>query len=171
LGQRLKEQQPTGFRRAVYTTSSMLMYLSTGLLLVMLLLGTADVLGRYFFNRPLSGSQEIFEILLPGIVLLGWAYAQRLKVHVSVDILFNRFQPRFKAIVALLTTCLALTISVLTVWQGALLSLSYFKMGRLIRNINVPIFIPRLLVPLGAFVLFLVLIVDLYDNVKEMKKG
>jgi TRAP-type C4-dicarboxylate transport system permease small subunit len=147
------------------------MYASTGLLLVMLFLGTADVLGRYLFNRPLSGSQEIFEILLPGIVLLGWAYAQRLKVHVSVDLFFNRFQARFKAIVTLLITCLALAISILIVWQGLLLSISYFKMGRLIRNINVPIFIPRLLVPLGAFTLFLVLIVDLYNDIKTIKKG
>jgi TRAP-type C4-dicarboxylate transport system permease small subunit len=147
------------------------MYVSTGLLFVMLLLSTADVLGRYFFNSPLSGSQEISEILLPGVVLLGWAYAQRLKVHVSVDLLFNRFQPRAKAIVALLATCLALAISILIVWQGMLLSISYFNMGRLIRNINVPIFIPRLLVPLGGFSLFLVLIVDVYDYVKEIKKG
>lgn len=147
------------------------MYASTGLLLIMLLLGTADVLGRYLFNSPLSGSQEIFEILLPGIVLLGWAYAQRLKVHVSVDLFFNRFQPRLKSIVTLLITCLALAISILIVWQGMLLSISYFKMGRLIRNINVPIFIPRLLVPLGAFTLFLVSIADLYDDIKKIKKG
>ncbi len=147
------------------------MYVSTSLLFVMLLVSTADVLGRYFFNSPLSGSQEVSEILLPGVVLLGWAYAQRFKAHVSVDILFNRFPPRSKAIVAFLTTCLALVISILIIWQGMLLSISYFKMGRLIRNINVPIFIPRLLVPLGGLSLFLVLIVDLYDSVKEIKKG
>ncbi len=160
-----------GFRRAIYTTSTILLYVSTGLLFVLLLLSTADVLGRYFFNSPLSGSQEISEILLPGIVLLGWAYAQRLKIHVSVDLLFNRFPPRPKAIIALLTTCLALVVSILIVWQGTLLSMSYFNMGRLIRNINVPIFIPRLLVPLGGISLFLVLIIDLYDYVKEIKKG
>ena len=165
------EEHDGRFRRAIYTTSSILMYVSAGLLFVMLLLSTADVLGRYFFNRPLSGSQEISEILLPGVVLLGWAYAQRQKVHVSVDILFNRFRPRFKAIVAFLTTCLALAIAILVIWQGMLLSISYFNMGRLIRNINVPIFIPRLLVPLGGLSLFLVLIVDLYDSVKEIKKG
>jgi C4-dicarboxylate transporter, DctQ subunit len=170
LGKPLKEHDG-GFRRAIYTTSSILMTVSTGLLFVMLLLSTVDVLGRYLFNSPLSGSQEISEILLPGIVLLGWAYAQRLKVHVSVDLLFNRFQPRSKAIVALLATCLALAISLLIVWQGMLLSISYFNMGRLIRNINVPIFIPRLLVPLGGFSLFLVLIVDLFDYAKEIKKG
>ena len=77
------------------------MYISTGLLLVMLLLGTADVLGRYLFNNPITGTQEIFEILLPGIVLLGWAYAQRFKSHVTVDIIYNRFSPRLKAIVGL----------------------------------------------------------------------
>ena len=147
------------------------MYISTCLLLVMLFLGTADVLGRYLFNKPLSGTQEIFEILLPGVVLLGWAYAQRFKSHVTVDILYARFSPRLKAIVSLFITCLAIVISLIIAWQGLLLSVSYFQMGRLIRNINVPIYIPRLLVPVGAFTLFLVSVIDLYNYIKEIKKG
>jgi TRAP-type C4-dicarboxylate transport system permease small subunit len=137
----------------------------------MLVLGTADVLGRYLFNSPLSGTQEIFEIVLPGIVLLGWGYAQRVKAHVTVDIIYSRFPPRFKAIVSLFITSLAIVISILILWQGLLLSISYFQMGRMIRNINVPLYIPRLLVPIGAFNLFLSLTVDFYNNLKEIKKG
>ena len=89
----------------------------------------------------------------------------------TVDILYARFSPRLKAIVSLFITCLAIVISLIIAWQGLLLSLSYFQMGRLIRNINVPIYIPRLLVPVGAFTLFLVLVIDLYNYIKEIKKG
>lgn len=149
----------------------MLMYVSTGLLLVMLLLGTADVIGRYVFNNPISGTAEIFEILLPGIVLLSWAYIQREKSHITVDIIFNRFPPRFKAIVALLITTLAMVIAVLIVWQGIDQAVLCFQMGRVIRNINVPIYLPQLLVPIGAFTLFLALIIDFYTYIKEIKKG
>ena len=167
----MQEQRQRRFKKVIHATSSILMYVSTGLLLVMLLLGTTDVLGRYFFNKPVSGTQEIFEILLPGIVLLGWAYAQRSKSHVAVDIIYDRFPPRLKTIVTLSMTCLAMVIALLIMWQGMLLSISYFQMGRLIRNINVPIFIPRLLVPIGAFALFLVLISDFYDSIQEIRKG
>ena len=146
------------------------MAVSTGLLLVMLLLGTADVLGRYLFNSPISGATEIFEILLPGVVLLGWAYVQRDKSHITVDIIYERFPPRFKAIVALCITTLAMVIAILIVWQGIDQSVLNFQMGRLIRNINVPVYLPQLLVPVGAFTLLLVLIIDFHNYIKEIKK-
>lgn len=167
----MQEHKPGSIERVIYTTSSILMYISTGLLLVMLLLGTADVLGRYLFNNPITGTQEIFEILLPGIVLLGWAYAQRVKSHVTVDIIYNRFSPRLKAIVGLFITSLAIVITVLIVWQGIVESTANFQMGRMIRNIDVPIFIPQLLVPTGAFSLFLVLIIDFSTYIGEIRKG
>jgi len=167
----LKERQPRGFERAVEMASSILMYVSTGLLFVMLLLGTADVLGRYLFNHPITGTQQVFEILLPGIVLLGWAYAQRTKSHVAVDIVYDRFPPRVKPIVALFITFLAMVISALIVWQGLLECMFNFQMGRMIRIIDVPVYIPQLLVPIGAFSLFLVLIIDFWTHIKEIKKG
>lgn len=167
----MQEHKPGSVEKVIYTTSSILMYISTGLLLVMLLLGTADVLGRYLFNNPITGTQEIFEILLPGIVLLGWAYAQRVKSHVTVDIIYNRFSPRLKAIAGLFITSLAIVITALIVWQGIVESMANFQMGRMIRNIDVPIFIPQLLVPIGAFSLFLVLIIDFSTYVREIRKG
>ena len=167
----MQERQPRGFERAVEMASSILMYVSTGLLFVMLLLGTADVLGRYLFNHPITGTQQVFEILLPGIVLLGWAYVQRTKSHVAVDIVYDRFPPRVKPIVALFITLLAMVISALIVWQGLLECMFNFQMGRMIRIINVPVYIPQLLVPFGAFSLFLVLIIDFWTHIKEIKKG
>ena len=167
----MQERQPRGFERAVEMASSILMYVSTGLLFVMLLLGTADVLGRYLFNHPITGTQQVFEILLPGIVLLGWAYAQRTKSHVAVDIVYDRFPPRVKPIVALFITSLAMVIAALIVWQGLLECTFNFQMGRMIRIINVPVYIPQLLVPIGAFSLFLVLIIDFWTHIKEIKKG
>ena len=47
----------------------------------MMLLGTADVTGRYIFNKPILGTAEIFGILLPAIVLLGLAYTQEAQAH------------------------------------------------------------------------------------------
>ncbi len=167
----MQEDQPRGIERAIDMASSILMYISTGLLLVMLLLGTVDVLGRYLFNHPITGVQQVFEILLPGIVLLGWAYVQRTKSHVAVDILYNRFPPRVKPIVGLFITFLAMVISALIVWQGLLECMFNFQMGRLIRIINVPVYLPQLLVPIGGFSLFLVLIIDFKKCIKDIKKG
>ena len=167
----MEPRNPKGFEKVVHVTSSTLMVVSTGLLLVMLMLGTADVLGRYLFNNPISGTTEIFEILLPGVVLLGWAYVQRDKSHITVDIIYERFPPRFKAIVALCITTLAMVIAALIVWQGLGEVVLNYQMGRMIRNIHVPIYLPQLLVPIGAFALLLALIIDFCTYIKEIKKG
>ena len=167
----MNKGKPWGFERAVHLTSNIFMHISAILLLIMLLLGTTDVLGRYLFNEPISGATEIIEILLPGIVLLGWAYVQLDKSHINVDIIYNRFPPRFKAIVSLCITALAMAVMALIVWQGVDQVIANFQMGRLIRNINVPIYLPQLLVPIGAFVLLLELIVDFLTSIREIKKG
>ena len=166
----MEKHKPKGFEKAMHLASSMLMYVSTGLLLVMLLLGTADVCGRYLFNHPISGTIEIFEILLPGIVLLSWAFIQREKSHITVDVIYERFPPRFKAVVALCITLLSMVIAALIVWQGLDEVILNYQMGRMIRNIDVPIYLPQLLVPLGAFFFLLALIADFFMYIKKIRK-
>lgn len=53
---------------------------------VMMLLITADVGGRYIFNRPLVGSQEIVEMLMIVAVFFGLSYTQKHHGHVGVDV-------------------------------------------------------------------------------------
>lgn len=163
-------QGPKGIEKAIDRTSSVLMTVSTILLMVMLLLGTADVIGRYFLNHPISGTTEVFEILLPGIVLLSWGYIQREHSHITVDILYARFPPRFKAIVTLFITLLSMVIAGLIFWQGIVEAELNFQMGRMIRNIEVPQYLPMLLVPVGAFTFLLALIFDFYVSLKNIRK-
>jgi len=85
------------FENAVTRIAKILANVSVALLAIMLFLGVTDVLGRYLFNRPVTGTLEIFEILLPGIVLLSLAYTQLNKAHIRVELLFNRFSSRLQA--------------------------------------------------------------------------
>lgn len=166
----METQNPKGFEKVIRVASSMLMYVSTGLLLVMLLLGTADVLGRYLFDHPISGTIEIYEILLPGIVLLSWAHVQREKAHISVDIIYERLPPRFKTIVGLCITILSMVVVAVIIWQGLDTVILNYQMGRMIRNIQIPIYLPELLVPIGAFFFLLTLIVDFFTSIKKITK-
>lgn len=52
----------------------------------MMLLITIDVGGRYLFNRPLVGSQEIVEMLMIVTVFFGLSYTQKHYGHVGVDL-------------------------------------------------------------------------------------
>ena len=149
--------------------SNILMYISAGVLLVMLILGIADVMGRYLFNKPIIGTVEIFEVLMPGLVLLSLAFTQQVKAHVTVDLFISKLPARPRAIIGFATTFWAMVLFGIIVWQGIMLVISYHDTGRMITNIGVPMYLPRLLVPLGAFAICLVFIKDLLHYIREIR--
>ncbi len=140
------------------------------LLFFMMILGTADVIGRYIFNRPILGTFEIFEIILPAIVLLGLGYTQENRAHVRMEILISRFSLRTQTFLNLITNGCALFISILILWRGWVLTIGYWHMGRTIPTIEIPMFLPQLLVPLGALLLSLVIIIQMLQNIGQLRK-
>jgi len=157
--------------KGVRLMNSVLRYACVGLLFFMMALGTVDVIGRYLFNNPILGTLEVFEILLPAIVLLGLGYTQENRGHVTMELLVLHLSPQTKTILDIATNGCALFISVLILWRGWILTTVYWSMGRTIPTIDVPMFLPQLFVPLGALVLSLVLMVQILENIIQLKKG
>jgi len=58
-----------------------------------------DAIARYFFNTGSIALQEIEWHLFSMVFLFGIAYALKEDGHVRVDVLYDRFSPRWKAIV------------------------------------------------------------------------
>ena len=157
--------------KGVSLMNSALKYVCVSLLFFMMALGTVDVIGRYLFNKPILGTLEVFEILLPAIVLLGLGYTQENRGHVTMELLVLQLSPRTKTILDIVANGCALFISVLILWRGWILTTMYWRMGRTIPTIDVPMFLPQLFVPLGALVLSLVLLVQMLEYIIQLKKG
>jgi TRAP-type C4-dicarboxylate transport system permease small subunit len=156
--------------KSIRLINSALRYVCMSLLFFMMVLGTCDVMGRYLFNKPILGTFEIFEILLPAIVLLGLGYTQGKNAHVRVEILLSHLSFRKQTVLNFVTNGLALFISVLILWRGWVLATQYRRIGRTIPTIEVPMFLPQLLVPLGALLLILVLIVQMLQYIVQLRK-
>jgi TRAP-type transport system small permease protein len=156
------------FVKGIHLINSALRYVCMSLLFFMMVLGTCDVMGRYLFNKPILGTFEVFEILLPAIVLLGLSYTQGNNGHVRVELFISHLSVRRQTVLSFVTNGLALFISVLILWRGYVLATGYWRMGRTIPTIEVPMFLPQLLVPLGAFVLVLVLIVQMVQYIIQL---
>jgi TRAP-type C4-dicarboxylate transport system permease small subunit len=154
--------------KGIHLISSALRYICMCLLFFMMALGTCDVLGRYLFNKPIVGTFEIFEILLPAIVLLGLGYTQEKNAHVRVELFISRLPFRKQTILDFVTNGLALFMSVLILWRGWVLATGYWRVGRMIPTIRVPMFLPQLLVPLGALMLVLVLIGQMVQYIVQL---
>jgi TRAP-type C4-dicarboxylate transport system permease small subunit len=141
-----------------------------GMLVILMFLGAADVLGRYFFNRPIKGAYEVSEILLAAIVFFGLAYALAVGGHVRVDTLVSLLRPRTQATAGIIISFLSFIIFVLIGWQGAELAIKSWKYHRLIDVLFIPIWPFQLLVPLGALAVSLELIIQMLHFIMEMRK-
>lgn len=68
-------------------------------LIVPLVMGTVyDVLMRYFFESPTKWAYELTWMESGALFMLGGAYGLRHRIHVRVDVIYNRYSERTQAI-------------------------------------------------------------------------
>jgi len=67
----------------------------------------ADVLGRFLFNRPLSGTEEIVSTFMIIVVILPIGYVQKKKQHILVEFLLANTNRRGRIILEAITAFLA----------------------------------------------------------------
>lgn len=159
------------FEKNIKGVTSLFDSMGMVLLVVLMFLGTADVIGRYLFNKPIIGTLEVSQVLLGSIAMLGLAGTQVVKGHVNVDFLLRQFPHRARAMVSFSTTCIASIVFALISWRALIIARVYHEAPRLIYTINWPLAPFQLLVSLGAAMLCLVLIIDLINYIAEMKGG
>jgi TRAP-type C4-dicarboxylate transport system permease small subunit len=128
------------------------------LILPLMLLTSADVIGRAAWARPIPGIVELSSYMLDIFILLGLAYTQQVKGHVRVSMLTSRLPPRAQAFLEIAVTLLSLFIMALLAWQGWIVGLEETAVSDMLRIPQRPF---KLLVGLAAFLLCLELMVDL----------
>jgi len=143
--------------------------LAAGWVLVLLMVYTvADVVLRYVFNRPFSGSLELTEFAMAVIVFLGIAYCGWLGGHVAVDI-FERplDHPRLRFVPVLLTFISAVLFAAIA-WLTAVEALG--SMHRISNMMRWPHWPFQLTVALGSAMYAIVLVIQavnlLYRNTR-----
>jgi TRAP-type C4-dicarboxylate transport system permease small subunit len=159
-----------GFDKAVRKFTNTLCYIAVAMLAMLMLLGASDVIGRYFFNKPIKGTLEISEILLAGIVLFGLAYTSSIGRHVRIDTFVLLLSPRLQAIVGCAISFLSLIIFFLIGWQGAELALQSWERRRTTDVFIVPIAPFQFFVSIGAFAVCLELILQIRSFIISARK-
>ena len=61
-------------------------YLAAALMLCLMLLTCVDVVGRYFFSRPMPGGFELTEVLLAALIFAGLPLVTLRGDHITVDL-------------------------------------------------------------------------------------
>jgi TRAP-type C4-dicarboxylate transport system permease small subunit len=134
-------------------------------LIPLMIITAVDVLGRDIFNHPIPGSVELSQYMLSVFILLGFAYTQQVKAHVTVSLFTSRLPYHAQMILRIITTLLILLISCVIAWQGWVVGIEEKTVSDMLR---VPQYPFRLLVSFAAFMLCLQLLIDLGDSLKKL---
>ena len=115
-----------------------------------------SVVMRYFLNAPVPWVDEIVGYLLVACVMLAAADALRGGEHIAVDVLTERLSVRGRRR-ALLLGLAAVAVSASLLLVEGYHMVAFSRMVGLLSNssLAVPMWIPQLVVPLGALMLLL----------------
>jgi len=87
------------------------------LLMAMMLLTAADVGGRYFFNAPVMGAQELTEMLMASAMFAALPLVTAAREHVTVSLFDSAFRGRLLVVRSLLVDLFSLVALLAFGWR------------------------------------------------------
>lgn len=96
--------------RVLHKVSSLILFL-------LMFLTTADVVGRYFFNKPITGTYELTGLALAIIIFFSLGSAQIQKDHIEIDFLTNKMPFKAQYFLKILSSLILTVLLALTTWQ------------------------------------------------------
>jgi TRAP-type C4-dicarboxylate transport system permease small subunit len=158
--------------RGIHKSSRGINYLALLVLFLMMLLVAFDVLGRYIFNSPFTGTFDSIEMMMVVVVFCSLAYCTSEEAHVRVDIILGRLSQRTRAILNIVTFIPSIFIVALITWRLGNRSWSVLQdlPGPVTPTIHIPHWPLIILATLGSFIFLLELIIFLFRSVKQVRK-
>ncbi len=136
--------------RAIKVLVDICLVLSCTILAFMTLLGSADVISTFIFDRPVPLVRELSEVLLAVVIFMSLAVVAREERHVKVDLFLQYFDPglrRWLRIAALAIS--AAVVSLLAVQSAELALASYTEGERAMASIRFPVWPAKIAVSVG----------------------
>lgn len=136
---------------------------------ILVFLTTADVIGRYVFNRPISGTLEVSQLMMVIMVFFAFAYVESENAHVRVDLVVSRLSPRVRAYIECVVTLIGLGVFSMIAWQSVSRSLYLWQKGDVTGYLHVPISPFLLIMAFGCTLLCCQLILRFLRYVAEVR--
>ena len=157
--------------RLYYRLEKWLTLLGGIVIMLLVLLATVNVLGRWIFSLPISGYIDWVEQAMAFMAFLGLAYTQRLGGHIRMDILVSHLHGRRLWFTELLSTVLMLLVTLVLIYGSWLHFLRAWQIGDSSLDINLPTWPAKLVVPVALTVLALRLLLQCWGYLRAMREG
>ena len=140
-------------------------------LCVFLMLGVSiNVVLRYFFAKPLLGTETVSEFFLLWLTFLGTAWVLKKGKHVRIDIVVNRLNPKTQAALNIILSIIGAVIFLFIVWYGAIACCDYIQRGVWLEMIlRPPKGIAWFVVPIGSFFLAIQFLKNAYGYLRSLR--
>lgn len=125
-----------------------------GMVAFILVVQTYSVVMRYAFARAPSWAEELSSYALVGVVMLTLGRVLRRRGHLRINVVRNALSPRARRWLDVATTSASIAYVVALIWGGSRLALDAWQVDlRSESSLQAPLWLPYLIVPLGAIVL------------------
>ena len=132
------------------------------LIIVLMLVITVDVVGRFVFNSPLPGGVEISSLLFVWVIFLPLSYVLFQGNHVRLTLLLLHFPQPGRSIAEFINAALSLLFFGFLTYGGWTQFLESFRVAEtMAAPIWIPLWLGKLAVPLGCFLIVVELCMDL----------
>ena len=99
---------------------------STAIVAAMMLLVVVDVLMRTFFNKPITGSTEITQMMMTGLIL-GFAKSCLGNDNLKVDVVADLLPKPAQYIMDMIMSVVCIGVAGLLTWRGVENAIYFFK--------------------------------------------
>lgn len=125
------------------------------LLTVMTLITFMQVVARYVFNYSFVWALELVTFLFGGLIFIGISYGVRVGSHIGVDALVKNLSPAKARAVGAVAAVLCMVYAAIVFAGGWVYVAKMVEIGIEAQDIPIPQWVPRIVLPLGAALLFL----------------
>ena len=154
-----------------YRLESLLTFLGGIVILLLVLLATANILGRWILSMPINGYVDWVEQAMAFFAFLGISYTQRDGGHIRMDILVSHLRGRLLWSVELFSTIITLVITLVLIYGSWLHFYRAWSIGDSSLDINLPTWPAKLVVPVSLTILALRLLLQIWGYLRAIAQG
>lgn len=133
-------------------------------ILLLMFLGTAQIILRTVFNSPIAGYIDLVELSMAGMAFLGAAYCQRLGSHIRMELLVGRLRGRWLWTSEIVGTLVAMFIIGVLIYYSSGHFLRSYELGDSTIDAEYPVWPSKLLVPIAFTLWFIRLSIQLVGS-------
>ena len=150
-----------GLEKVISPTIPIVGYIGSFVIAAVMFLTVADVFGRRFLNKPVTGTYEISEMLLVIVIFSAVAYCQFLKGHVTIDLLVTRLNQKVQDIINSIVYVIFLGTFGILSWQLYIYAVEVMAKNWVSGTILLPVYPFAFIAAIGCTLLCFVIFMHL----------